>query len=209
MGGNRTDPPGITRILPSSCEGPGRDIGIYICNADWLPALCSLMPCRTKSRSQTRPLQRPDTPSGHHRNDLRIGQGRFGVWLRVRSRTTWPPSRLCRGRAISFGRGACRPGVSFVWLHFNVANAASERWLRDHLSAPEAFLESLHDATTSTRVEQDGEGVGRGAQRCSVLCTRRLQRVGRESVGGSTRARQRSRDGPAVGRSLARGCEGR
>jgi hypothetical protein len=33
-------------------------------------------------------------------------------------------------------------GVSFVWLHFNVANAASERWLRDHLSAPEAFLES-------------------------------------------------------------------
>ncbi len=49
-------------------------------------------------------------------------------------------------------------GVSFVWLHFNVANAASERWLRDHLSAPEAFLESLHDAT-STRVEQDGEAL--------------------------------------------------
>jgi zinc transporter len=48
--------------------------------------------------------------------------------------------------------------LSFVWLHFNVANAASERWLRDHLSPPDAFLESLHDAT-STRVEQDGEAL--------------------------------------------------
>jgi zinc transporter len=47
---------------------------------------------------------------------------------------------------------------SFVWLHFNVANAASERWLRDHFSPPEAFLESLHDAT-STRVEQDGDSL--------------------------------------------------
>jgi zinc transporter len=46
----------------------------------------------------------------------------------------------------------------FAWLHFNFANAASERWLREHLSPPETFLESLQDVT-STRVEQEGDAL--------------------------------------------------
>ncbi len=46
----------------------------------------------------------------------------------------------------------------FAWLHFNFANAAAERWLREHLSPPETFLESLHDVT-STRVEQEGDAL--------------------------------------------------
>lgn len=41
---------------------------------------------------------------------------------------------------------------SFLWLHFTLANAASERWLREHVALPEAFHESLH-GSTSTRVE--------------------------------------------------------
>jgi zinc transporter len=48
-------------------------------------------------------------------------------------------------------------GDAFVWLHFNVANAASERWMRQHLDLPASFLHSLHEATSSTRVEQAGE----------------------------------------------------
>ncbi len=48
---------------------------------------------------------------------------------------------------------------SFVWLNFSLANAASERWLRRHLSLPESFLESLHGDVGSTRLEQDGETV--------------------------------------------------
>src|SRR5262245_12646590 len=41
---------------------------------------------------------------------------------------------------------------SFLWLHFNLANAASERWLRENFALPDPFFESLHDST-STRVE--------------------------------------------------------
>lgn len=48
---------------------------------------------------------------------------------------------------------ASAPGV-FLWLHFNVSNAAAEPWLLQHVVLPEAFHESLHEATASTRVEQ-------------------------------------------------------
>jgi zinc transporter len=47
-----------------------------------------------------------------------------------------------------------RPAERFLWLHFNVSNAAAQRWLKQHTSLPAAFYESLHEATASTRVEQ-------------------------------------------------------
>jgi zinc transporter len=47
----------------------------------------------------------------------------------------------------------------FLWLHFSLSNAASERWLRQNLSLPEAFHESLHQAVGSTRLEQDGDAL--------------------------------------------------
>jgi len=43
-------------------------------------------------------------------------------------------------------------GREFLWLHFNLTNAAAERWLKQHLRLPEAFDETLR-ARTSTRVE--------------------------------------------------------
>ena len=44
------------------------------------------------------------------------------------------------------------PGTfgSFLWLHFNVSNAAASRWMQQHLSLPEVFHESLPEAATST-----------------------------------------------------------
>lgn len=44
---------------------------------------------------------------------------------------------------------------SFLWLHF-LTSAASERWMRSHLTLPATFLESLHVEIASTRLEQDG-----------------------------------------------------
>lgn len=44
------------------------------------------------------------------------------------------------------------PG-QFVWLHFNLSNAASERWLRAHAGLPEEFYETLHLGSRSTRIE--------------------------------------------------------
>lgn len=41
----------------------------------------------------------------------------------------------------------------FVWLHFNLSNAASERWLRAHADLGDGFYEILHQGSRSTRIE--------------------------------------------------------
>lgn len=41
----------------------------------------------------------------------------------------------------------------FIWLHFNLANTASEKWLHEHTVLPEEFYESLHEGPRSTRIE--------------------------------------------------------
>lgn len=43
----------------------------------------------------------------------------------------------------------------FLWLHFSLANSASESCLRRNLTLPDAFYESLHSDVGSTRLEQD------------------------------------------------------
>jgi zinc transporter len=46
---------------------------------------------------------------------------------------------------------------SFVWLHFNLANAAAEPWLRAHADLPEEYFDALHSGSRSTRIERDGD----------------------------------------------------
>jgi zinc transporter len=41
----------------------------------------------------------------------------------------------------------------FLWLHFSSANAASERWIQQHLSLPDAFVDGWRDAIDTTRIE--------------------------------------------------------
>jgi len=43
---------------------------------------------------------------------------------------------------------------SFVWLHFNLAHAAAESWLRTHSGLDESFYEALHEGSRSTRIER-------------------------------------------------------
>jgi len=45
----------------------------------------------------------------------------------------------------------------FVWLHFNLAHAAAEKWMREHVSLSDQFYESLRDGSRSTRVELDDD----------------------------------------------------
>ncbi len=45
----------------------------------------------------------------------------------------------------------------FVWLHFNLAHAAAQKWMREHLSLSDQFYESLRDGSRSTRVELDDD----------------------------------------------------
>jgi zinc transporter len=43
----------------------------------------------------------------------------------------------------------------FVWLHFNLAHAATQKWLREHAALSDVFHESLGAGSRSTRVELD------------------------------------------------------
>jgi zinc transporter len=47
----------------------------------------------------------------------------------------------------------------FLWLHFSLSNAATERWLRQHAGLPESFLAGLRESGVSTRVEQEGSAL--------------------------------------------------
>jgi zinc transporter len=48
---------------------------------------------------------------------------------------------------------ARRGSGEFVWLHFNLSNAASEKWLKAHASLADEFYETLHQGSRSTRIE--------------------------------------------------------
>jgi len=53
--------------------------------------------------------------------------------------------------AVVAQEGQARP---FVWLHFNLAHSACERWMRSQLGLPEDFFEALRQGSHSTRIER-------------------------------------------------------
>ncbi len=54
-----------------------------------------------------------------------------------------------------------QPGAAngFLWLHFSLSNAASERWLKRNLGLPDEFHAALHEDAGSTRIEQAGDAL--------------------------------------------------
>lgn len=47
----------------------------------------------------------------------------------------------------------------FIWLHFNLSNTASEKWIARHAGIAEEFHEALHDGSRSTRIEVVGNSL--------------------------------------------------
>ncbi len=45
------------------------------------------------------------------------------------------------------------PASEYIWLHFNLTNTASEKWLIEHTDLPEEFYAALHEGLHSTRIE--------------------------------------------------------
>jgi zinc transporter len=43
--------------------------------------------------------------------------------------------------------------AEFVWLHFNLSNTSSEKWMSEHAGVADEFSEALHDGSRSTRIE--------------------------------------------------------
>lgn len=77
---------------------------------------------------------------------FRFDPGGAGALLDADAAAAW--LRTCREH------GAAASG-DFVWLHFNLAHGASERWMRTHLGLPDSFFEFLHEGSRSTRIEQE------------------------------------------------------
>jgi len=68
------------------------------------------------------------------------------------------------GRSVASGEaGAWLEDVSskekgeFIWLHFNAAHVAAEKWLKAHLDLSDAFFEALREGSRSTQIERADE----------------------------------------------------
>ncbi len=61
--------------------------------------------------------------------------------------------------AVAWLRGTTpkAPG-DFVWLHFNLADAAAEAWIQKHLEVVPEFFEALHDRLAAEAAADDGVG---------------------------------------------------
>ncbi len=47
----------------------------------------------------------------------------------------------------------------FLWLHFNLSQASTEKWLHEHAPLPPEFFEALQHGSRSTRIEQVDDGL--------------------------------------------------
>jgi zinc transporter len=60
--------------------------------------------------------------------------------------------------ALAWIAGSDTPETSgFVWLHFNLSQASTEKWLHQNLPLSQLFTESINDGSRSTRVELDDD----------------------------------------------------
>lgn len=89
--------------------------------------------------------------------DLTYGSDRNGLVWAYHFSPGAPPREIGAEQAESFLAAEGEGSEGFVWLHFSLANSASERWVRQHVSPPEDFIPSLHEAAASTRLELDGD----------------------------------------------------
>jgi len=66
------------------------------------------------------------------------------------------PQSIAAADAAAWLRERKAAADEFLWLHFNLANTASEKWMREHAALPDEYYESLHEGSRSTRIEQAG-----------------------------------------------------
>ena len=99
-------------------------------------------------------------------------------------------------------------GTDFVWLHFALTNTASEKWLRESLTLPDEFLESLHEGSRSTRIEYaEGRLVAVVNDALYDFSFCRIGHSGNVALRRPARGHQRPREAIALGGPPA--CVGR
>jgi zinc transporter len=60
-------------------------------------------------------------------------------------------------QALQWLQAPAGDAVGFLWLHFNLVDAAAEAWIRTHLPVVPEFFEALHEGSRSTRIEDAGD----------------------------------------------------
>jgi zinc transporter len=76
----------------------------------------------------------------------------FGLLYGFRFRPGGSGREVGSAQALGCLRQPDAPG-EFIWLHFNLAHASCERWMKANLDLPEEFFEALHEGSRSTRIE--------------------------------------------------------
>lgn len=79
----------------------------------------------------------------------------WGYWLGDGHAVPVSPDAIDASVAAAAGGGEAR----FLWLHFNLSQASTEKWLRDHAPLPQEFFEALQQGSRSTRIEQVDDGL--------------------------------------------------
>jgi len=87
------------------------------------------------------------------------GSDRAGLVCGYAFRPGWPGHAIESGAAADHLAARPHRPDEFLWLHFSLTNAASIRWLQDHVALPDTFYSSVKDSF-STRVEVVDGGLG-------------------------------------------------
>jgi zinc transporter len=69
--------------------------------------------------------------------------GQAGVPIDLQGALTWLGDPVAQTAAVG----------GFVWLHFNLSDAAAEGWIAEHLEAVPEFFDALREGSRSTRIE--------------------------------------------------------
>ena len=86
--------------------------------------------------------------------DITYGADKTGLLCGYRFENGAPGVPVDLMEAAAWLRSEAPKGKSdFVWLHFNLSDAAAEASIRKHLNAVPEFFEALHEGSRSTRIE--------------------------------------------------------
>ncbi len=87
-------------------------------------------------------------------NDVNYGSDPSGlVWGYLLERDSGNSQVLDSAQALAWLGDPARQAGQFLWLHFNLSNAASEKWLKAHTHLADEFYDTLHEGSRSTRIE--------------------------------------------------------
>lgn len=87
-------------------------------------------------------------------NDVNYGSDPSGlVWGYLLERDSGKSQALDSAQALAWLGDPARHADQFLWLHFNLSNAASEKWLKAHTRLADEFYDTLHEGSRSTRIE--------------------------------------------------------